>query len=141
MTYTLQKSFRLEDGRLVTLKSGRPIESCQVAEGLSQEGFAATISVNYWISILSPNALCSFATEPGIRAIIEAEELLERKGVEVVVPSYRIMALAADYSKDNEALRGLFPGLPIFDPPEALRKTFQVTTRREAKLALRKLRS
>lgn len=141
MVYTLQKSFRLEAGHLVTLKSGRPIESLQVTEDLSQDGFAATISVNYWISILSPDALCSFATDPGVRAIIHADKLLSRRGSEVIVPSYSIAALSADYPEKNTILRELFPDISILDSPDNLRRTFRVTPRREARQALRNLKA
>lgn len=137
MRYTFQKSFRLEEGNLVTLKSGKRILTPQVDSTVHAEGFAATVSANYWLSIVSPEALCSFATEPGIRAIIGADTLLSRKGVEVTVPSYQILALASDYPVEAHTLRELFPSLTVLSSPDDLRKLFRVTTKREARLALR----
>lgn len=135
--YTFQKSFRLEDNQLVTLKSGRPIDTLEAGEELNPAGFVATTSANYWMSILNSDALCSFATEPGVRGVIESDAILARKGIAVRVPAYTIVALASDYVMDNDILRAIFPTLPIFDSPDDLRKSFRITTRRDARAALK----
>lgn len=138
MSFLLQKSFRLVDGQLVTL-GGHPITSINADCSLSRgQGFAATISANYWVSVLASDALCSFASEPGVRAVIAADELLSRKGVVVRVPSYSIVALSSDYPVENAELEALFPNLDIEATPEELRENRSIMSKRQAKESLRR---
>lgn len=136
MSFLLQKSFRLVDEQLVSLKSGHPILGSSVGSELSPVGFGATVSVSYWYSILAPGALCSFASEPGIRGIIEVDDLLSRKGVAVQVPSYRLVALSADYPLENRFLEELFPELDVGPSPDGLRRRYSIMRKRQAKKLL-----
>lgn len=137
MTYLFQKSFRLEHGKLVTLKSSKPLTARFVGEEFNPDGYAATVLSHTWISILAPDALCSFASEPGVRGIIEADSIISRKGKEVVVPSYTLLAVAPDDKGDIQTLRDAELDLDIFDDLSEMLEAYRPTTTRELKRAER----
>lgn len=132
----LQKSFMLRDGRLTTLKSGHEIKSFNV-ESIPGIEFGATVDVNYWFSLTAPDALCSFATEPCICAVIETSDIIRRKGPIVYVSNYRIFGMAPEDPADLETLRNLDLGIDVFSNQKYLKECRIVAKRRAVKKFLK----